>query len=253
MSYATAPTFEGTRIGMRRLSALSGIGGVETMGAVSDTANVLIASGWNASLINGLLQAGATDQQLTDLLNGATDAPTILSQLKAAQISASGINPAAQPAAPAGPGQSPAGATLLYQAGWTAGFGNLLTSPNTVIAQLASALTQQNISIVASSATANGPITYGIQVTVKDNIGHALVSDIKSVLDALMTKIVGTNLSGTNLSLVAYPGQALPPGTPGATDFTTWFQSNWMWVAGGFAALVIGVPLITGSIGGGRR
>jgi hypothetical protein len=251
MSYTTAPTFEGTRIGMRRLGVLSGIGGVNTLGAVSDTANVLIASGWDASLINGLLQAGATDQQLTDLLNGATDAPTILSQLKAAQTG--GINLAQQPAAPASAGQSPAGATLLYQAGWTAGFGNFLTSPNTVIAQLASALSQYGMSIASSSATGNGPITYGIQVTIKDNIGHALVRDAQSVLDSLMKNIVGTNLSGTNLSLVAYPGQTLPPGTPGATDFMTWFQGNWMWVAGGFAALVIGVPLITGSMGGGRR
>jgi len=240
------PTFEGTRMGIRRLGALSGIcGEVVTLGDAAGTASALIATGWNASLVNGLQQAGATDQQLTDLLNGVTDPTTILTQLKAGQSSSGGINPVIPPTTP-GPAESPAGSTFVYTATYTqplVSLAPLLLPVNSVIAQMGSAMAPYNLSQLAGKSTADGYTSFGIQLTVRDNIGHAKVDDIKNTLNDLLRGIVGATITGSSLSLVAGPGQSLPSGF-GTTDFTSWLQSNWGWLALLLGVVVIGPPLI---------
>ncbi|MBZ5662714.1 MAG: hypothetical protein LAO08_20120 [Acidobacteriia bacterium] len=94
MSYAIAPTFEGNRLGIRRLRTLSGAGlMLGGLGDAGGTASVLISQGWDSGTINTLLALGATDQQLTDLLNGATDVPTLMGQLTGTQAPYSPTSP----------------------------------------------------------------------------------------------------------------------------------------------------------------
>jgi hypothetical protein len=245
MSYAIAPTFEGNRMGIRRLSALSGIGGVpQGLGDVRTVANNLVSMGWDASLINGLIQAGATEQQLYDLQDGITDPTTLLMQLKAIRDPGmSPISPTTQPAAPLAAPQVPSGSTLTYSATWSFALNNV--SNSSAIASLQSALPAYGMSVLSGSAQGGGILGYGIQVTIKDNIGHALLSDAKSVLDSLLRGLVGTNVTGSNLTIMSVPNQPLPPGsfTP-PTDLGAWFQANWGYLAAALGAIVILPPLI---------
>jgi hypothetical protein len=265
MSYVTAPTFEGTRIGMRRLGVLSGIGGVNTLGLVADTANVLIATGWDASLVNGLLQAGATDQQLTDLLNGATDPTQILYQLKLAKsVGPGGIDPTVPPTSspsmvqtalttqpnspnPASVPQSPPGSTLLYTVTYSQ---NISTpAPSDVMPRMLAELPTYRMSVAGSKLISNTYLGLGsatIQFTISDNVGHASLGDAQSVLDSLMRKYTYNSVTGSQISLLALPftqagtgGNVLPP-----SGVTGWLQSNWVYLAVGLGVLVLGPPLI---------
>ena len=247
---------------MRRLSALSGICGVATLGAVADTANVLIANGWDASLINGLLQAGATDEQLTDLLNGTTDPTQILYQLKLAKTAnaGGGTNPTLPPPQPTNPGsvgfqlpapQIPAGSTLLYQVNYTQSLltvANLTLPASSVVSQLASQLPQYGMQVLQSSVTDNGPQTFAIAFSIRViGGGFAQQNDAYSILHSLMQRIVGNTITSDPMSVVAAgPTLTAASGGPGlpAPNMGTWFQSNWGYIALALGALVIGPPLI---------
>lgn len=244
MSYNTLPTFEGTRIGMRRLVTL-GNAGVMLRG-VTDTAALLVSTGWDQSLINGLLGVGATDQQLTDLLNGATDVQTILTQAKATQsASNSAVAPQPQNA------QSPQGSTVLYSATWVPGIGNLTVSDTNAISQLTALLPQRGLSVLSSKVAGGTLLSYGIQVTIRDSAGHALLSDVTNICNSLMQQIVGSNLTSGFTTLVGLPGQTVASGSPSGTpDLMTWFTTNWQWVALGVGVIVIGLPLVQTSLRG---
>lgn len=84
MSYAIAPTFEGTRLGIRRLGVLSGIcGEVSTLGDTAGTVDTLVSLGMlDRGTANYLVSKGATDYQLIALLNGQTDLVTLMNQLQ---------------------------------------------------------------------------------------------------------------------------------------------------------------------------
>jgi hypothetical protein len=66
MSYATAPTFEANKIGVRRVYTLGDFRG---MGDVNDTAQGMIGEGYDPNVIYPLVSFGATDVQLQNLWN----------------------------------------------------------------------------------------------------------------------------------------------------------------------------------------
>jgi hypothetical protein len=259
MSYATAPTFEGNRLGVRRLSALGNAGVMlGGLGAVADTANVLVQNGWDQSLVNGLLQAGASDAQLTDLLNGATDVQTILMQLKAAQ--SGGINPAVAPPPPVGAGPIPVaipgvvnyslpavpqGSTLLYQVSYTqtlATFANLTLPASSVQAQIASLLSQYGMAILQSSVTDNGPQTFGITFSIRvTGNGFGQIADAQSILHSLMVRIVGNTITSERMSLVSSGPLLSLPGDSSLPSASTFFTNYWPYLlAGAFAFYIVG-------------
>lgn len=236
MSYAVAPTFEGNRIGVRRYYTLRG-------GGLGDD---LIDP------LTGNLYSDETPQQQQDALNA-------LAQAQAFSPSTSG-----------GP-QSPGGTRLSYVASWTAGFSNLATSPNSVIASLSSQLPGYGMQLTAGSATAGGPVTYGIQLAITDTVGHNKISDAQGVIDLLLRNLVGNNMAGSNLTPVGSPqsgsvsmpaslppgytfnaqGQIVPTSTiplvsslPSSSQFTSWFETNWKWIAVAFGVLAIGPVLV---------
>jgi len=156
--------------------------------------------------------------------------------------------PPIAPAAPATPAQSPSGSSLLYTAAWSTAVANLFVSANDAIASLTQSLPSYGMSVAGSSVAAANPLAATIQVRVLDSIGHQQLNDAKSVLDALMTHIVGQNLKGTQIALVATPGQALPAGTPGlpgtGQSISTFLESNMGLVAGVLIAIVVLPALI---------
>lgn len=121
MSYATAPTFEGTRLGIRRLGVLSGIcGEVSTLGDTAGTVDTLVSLGMlDRGTANYLVSKGATDYQLIALLNGQTDLVTLMNQLQ-------GTLAPYNPASPANPVMNATISTaygvydLSQQAAWDA-------------------------------------------------------------------------------------------------------------------------------------
>jgi hypothetical protein len=82
MSYATMPTFEGTSIGIRRLSTLGNAG--HMLGGLGDitgdSAAAVAAEILDQGTANFLIAAGATDQDFINLLNGTTDVATLMTR-----------------------------------------------------------------------------------------------------------------------------------------------------------------------------
>ena len=221
--------------------------GASTLGDFSPSMeNAAVDAGISTSDIDLLNNLGATDQDLENIINGNQSLTQVYAKygvtIPAASTATANTTPASipTPSIPAAPAaQVPGGSTLLYSANWTAGIGNLNLSPNTVISSLGAALAPHGMSVVNGQASSSGPINYGIQVTVLDTIGNSLLTDAKSVLDALMHQIVGNNLSGTSLSLVSAPGQSASPGVSLATDPIAWLENNALLIALGVGGLIV--------------
>jgi hypothetical protein len=220
--------------------------GANALGSMSDSyKNAAIDAGINTDDIDLLDSLGATDQDMNNLINGnvslaqlyakygVTIPPPPVPHLAPQQSS----TPAQQSSGPAA--QVPSGSTLLYEANWSAGVGNLSLSPNSVISTLGSDLAAHGMSIVSSQATSNGPIHYGIQVMVLDTIGHTLKSDAQSILDSLMRQIVGNNLTGSNSSVTTTPGQSTAAGATPTSDPITWLENNALYIGGAVLALIL--------------
>jgi hypothetical protein len=85
MSYAAAPTFESNRLGSRNLSVLSGVGGSTLRGwglggFSTDILTGMMNEGYDPSVLNALLAAGATDAQMQSLWdNTAAGSPQFAS------------------------------------------------------------------------------------------------------------------------------------------------------------------------------
>jgi hypothetical protein len=170
--------------------------------------NAAIDAGIAPNDIDLLNSLGATDQDLTDLINGNVSLTALYAKYGVTipgTSTATGMITPASVQSFAQPAQIPGGSTLLYTANWTAGVGNLSVSPNSAISSLGSQLAAHGMSVISGQATSSGPINYGIQVMVLDTIGNALSSDAKGILDALMHQIVGNNVTATNLSISTTP------------------------------------------------
>ena len=278
MSYVVGPTFGGNYLGVRRLNTLSGLGayyamnGLRGMRGLGDAAQdalvqQLTAAGYDPGDIQTLIVMGATDNDLANLLNGSTDVGALMDQLAVSSSPApvpaalAPVNVNAAPAAPSIPSgvpvaytsvaaasaaaaQSPAGSTVVYSATWSPGYGNLTQSTANVISAMTSALVAQGLSVVSSTSGGAGLLTYKISLTLKDSVGHAQLTDITSVCNALMQQIIGANLTSGSTSLVALPGAAIPAGVPGsAANLTQWLEQNWGYLALALGLIVV-VPVI---------
>lgn len=96
MSYTIAPTFEGNRLGIRRLRTLSGIGGeVSTLGDAGQDVLVqqLTAAGKDPGLVQTVIAMGATNTDLANLLNGTADIGGLMNTLSNTQSVNSPTNP----------------------------------------------------------------------------------------------------------------------------------------------------------------
>lgn len=218
--------------------------------AMLDAANL----GITQSDLDLLSSVGATDSDITDLLNGNTTVAALYAkygvQFDTASTSAAAASPASSSSTPAP--QSPPGSTLLFTCAWTAAVGNLSVSPNNAIAALTQQISKQGFSVVSSQVTSSGPINYGISVTLLDTVGHDTMANAASVPTALMQGIVGNNFSSTpTLTLVssgASSGGSVTAASA-ATDLTAWFENNAAYIGVG----VVAVVALNAFLGGGRR
>jgi hypothetical protein len=226
--------------------------GARGMGDISASIkNLAVDDGINTNDIDLLDSLGATDQDMTDLVNGNISLTALYakygvtipagSTATAAGQGTPTVTPASTGALSTPVGQVPSGSELLYTASWSAGIGNLSVTPNAAISSLGSALAVHGMSVLSGEATSNGPIHYGIQVTILDSVGHALQADATSVVHNLMLQIVGNNLTGDHLAVTATPTQSAGSGATAslASDPISWLENNALYLGLGVGALVL--------------
>jgi hypothetical protein len=259
---------------------LSGLG--DTQGDLDAAVAVGIISQNDADTLSAL---GVTDAQAIALLNQQTDFSSLMYLLATKSATASlpqpqpvslftGLSVPPAPAVAPAPGtinysipantgpaaptpqQSFIGSLLIYQASWTAGAAGLvanvalaITTARTngigAIAGLQSALPTTQGKVVSGNVLSNGPANFTISVTVQDNSGHALISDLKSVLDSVLSQVIGTMTVTSTLNMLSQgTGQTGPGAGPGSPQtLTQWFEANWGWLAAAVGAIVI-VPQV---------
>lgn len=146
--------------------------------------------------------------------------------------------------------QVPSGSTLLYTATVVGGPGDLTLSPDSAMSQFAAQLSAHGMTVTGSvndESVLNklfgtgAPINFQFQI--RDNVGHALFSDAKSVCDGVLRQVVGNNVTTSNLSITSTP---TAPGvtTAGGPGVVSFLENN----AGMLALVVLGIfvlpPLI---------
>jgi len=231
------------------------LGQLVAMGAISqDDANMIWAGSAslddmavNMTMINQALaltgQMGAqTVQPLppstsTPLPTASTPALTVVPYTPGLPASTPAPQAAAAP-------QIPPGSTIVYTAtynpvpGWT--------TANSAIAALGAQLPAHGMSILTPSVASSGLVSNAaFSVTILDSIGHALMSDAKSVLDSLMQALTHNALVQSSIAMVsAGPNPGGSPVPAAAGSVTSFLENNAMMLA----FLVLGVvalpPLI---------
>lgn len=212
-------------------------------------------------LLNSL---GATDQDLTNLINGNITLTQLYAQYGATIPAGSAASGGSLPLAPAStvtssvsaPAQVPSGSTLLYVCTVVGGPGDLTVSPTSAMSQFASQLNAHGMSVLSSSNNetvlnavfgTGAAITF--QFTILDSIGNALLSDAKSVCDGTMQSIVGNNVSTSNLSIVSTPGTAsAAAASASSTDITSFLENNALNIG-----IVLGGLILLNNLTGKKR
>jgi hypothetical protein len=267
VSYANMPTFEGTSIGIRRLSTLGNAGLM--LGGLGDTqgdAAAAVGAGIiDQGTANFLISAGATDQDFINLLNGATDVPTLMVKYTTGNApgapgtaAATGINPTVappppsssvqtalttQPAtpSPATAPQSPPGSTLLY----TATFNPVpaFITASAVISAISAQLPTYRMAVVSSNVLSSGISgNASFTLTIMDSVGHSYLTDIQAVLDSLLQAATKNGKISSTTPVLIATGATVPTVIPSAATASSFVTSYWpLLLAGGFAALLIGI------------
>jgi hypothetical protein len=230
----------------------------------------------NEQVLGQLVAMGAiTQQNATDIFNGDASLDdmavnmTMINQAlqMTGQAGAATVTPLPVPAAPAKPpasggvqvvpytptpatnppiaqaNQIPPGSTIVY----TATFNPVaaFTTANAAIAALAPQLPGHGMSMLSPSVSASGITSAAsFSVTILDSVGHALQSDAKSILDALMQQITKGGLTQSGIALVsAGPNPGGSP-NPQAPNVTTFLENNAPLIAGLILAIFVLPPLI---------
>lgn len=226
------------------------------LGAFSsqESAAALNAGVVQQSDLDLLSSVGATDVDLINLINGDTTLTQLYAQYgvtippstaapttaPASATATSTPTPAVQGPSPSQAGQVPSGSTLLYTASYAAL--KAWTTASSAIQALSPLLPAHGMSILTQQVGSSGLFSSNasFSVTVLDSIGHALVSDAKSVLDALMNQITNNGLQSSTLTVVS-SGTVATGQTPAAasTDPVSWLENNAIYIGAAVAALVL--------------
>lgn len=253
LGYAPGANALGYAPGARGMGYVAHMGyapGARGLGAVSDAQ---MQAAWDAGLdgptLDTLSAMGATDADIQALMAGTTDVASIKAKYSGVPTTEGTIVLSAQPAASGGVGQVPGGSTLLYTATVVGGPGDLTVSPDSAMSQFAAALSAHGMTVTASSndeTVLNKVFGTGaaihFQFQILDTIGHAFVSDAKSVCDGVLQQIVGNNISTSNLSVTSTPsgsGAGASAGTSSAASAVSWLENNAVLIAAGVAGLVL--------------
>jgi hypothetical protein len=224
--------------------------GAHALGSMSDAIkNAAIDDNIDTSDIDLLDSLGATDQDMTNLINGNTTLSALYAKYGVTiSTPATGIS---VPPAQVSTAQVPPGSTILYTVKVNT---PPLTSAQNIIDAISPELPAHGMSKMTSQVSQSGNISGPAQfsLSVMDSIGHALKSDAQSVLDGLIENFLGSgNLQLQSTVTVVSPG-ITASGQPGASltsDPIAWLEDNALYIGGGIAVLV----LLNNFTGGKRR
>jgi hypothetical protein len=222
--------------------------------------NAAVDAGISTNDIDLLNSLGATDQDLSDLINGNITLTALYAKYGVTIPGGGGVVPTTPSSAsitppqgpsPASAGQVPSGSTLLYTATVNT---PPLTSAQDIVNAIAPGLPGHGMSLISSQVSKSGSVSgpASFSVTVMDSVGHALVSDAKSVLDGLVQNYLGAGNLQLQSSLNVVSAGTTASGQPQATAAASpvaWLESNALWIGGAVAALV----LLNNFTGGKRR
>lgn len=247
----------GFRPGIVPLAGLGHIGGggrrgwAPTLGGISaDEAALLVADGLDSGDVSLASSLGATDSDAEAILAlNNQDAEinalnTLIQNLNtgatAAQLAALQASGGAPSSSAAAAAQSPPGSVLTYNCSFNVSATlsdplESLSGPSSVISAIQSKIAAYGLSIVSTQASSYFGNSFTVQVL--DSVGHRLLTDAKSVLDAAVSSINGVSLISSQISLASAGGtNAAPPSgspttitstpPPPAASLSTWFESN---------------------------
>jgi hypothetical protein len=257
MIFPNHPAFEELRPGMGYqpgAHALLGYHPGSTLGSFSPSMeNAAVDAGISTSDIDLLNSLGATDQDLTNLINGNVTLSQLYAQYGVTippASTATANTPSATPtpvatpgyaATPAAPvGQLPTGSQFSYTGGWSPIHGSV----SDVQAALSSKLTASGMQLLSFNSTGSsllGVGTAGFTATIAvTGVGFALLTDAQSIVVTIVQSVIGSgNLTTNQIALISTP--STPAGTvaAAATDPLTWFENNAIYIAAAVGALVL--------------
>jgi hypothetical protein len=228
--------------------------------------NAAIDAGISVNDIDLLNSLGATDQDLSDLINGNATLAQVYAKYGVTIPGGGGVAPTtattpasasvtpSAPAAASAPAWSAPGSTLIYQVRWNPGYGDLTVSTNSAAANLAKLLGSHGMNLVSYQQGGAGLTTYQLTCTILDMVGHAQQQDVLSVLNALMQQTVGNNLAGSSVSVSVSgeSGGSIPSNiatVAAISDPVAWLENNAIYIGGAVLALI----LVNNFTGGKRR
>ena len=231
--------------------------------------NAAVDAGISPSDIDLLNSVGATDQDLSNLINGNVTLSQLYAQYgvsipgsstatanatpssTGAPVYGPPVPPALQSSAPSSisAGQSPPGSTLLYTASYNPA--KAFSTASTAISQIAALLPAHGMAMATNAVQQSGMISQAsFTMTILDSVGHQYLSDAQSVIDALLNQFTGNGKLSSSLTLVsagtAASGQ---PQTP-AANAVTWLENNAVYIGLAVASFYVIDRLV---LSGGRR
>jgi hypothetical protein len=214
--------------------------------------NAAIDAGIAPNDIDLLNNLGATDQDLTDLINGNVTVSQLYTKYGVTIPGSSTATAAQTPpsAAPASAVQIPPGSTILYTA--TFNPQKAFITASSVISSIAPLLPAHGMAMLSNAVQLSGIASTGsFSMTIMDSIGNQYVSDAQSILDALLNQFTKNGKIDSTLTVVTLGTTASgTSGGPGAlaTDALSWLENNALYIG-----LAVGGLVLLNNFTGGKR
>jgi hypothetical protein len=195
-------------------------------------------------------ELGATDQDISDIVNGNATVSQVYAKYGVTIPSSSTATAAAQPSsAPQGPtasqafgsaGQLPTGSEFSYIGGWSPIHGSVTDVQSALSTKLPS-YGMQLVGFTSTGSSLLGVGTAGFNAIIAvTGVGFALLGDAQSIVVSIVQSVIGSgNLSTNQISLISTP--STPAGmTPSlATNPLSWLEDNALYIGLGIGALVL--------------
>jgi len=225
--------------------------------------NAAVDAGYSVNDIQLLNSLGATDQDLSDLINGNVTLTQLYAKFGVTIPGGGGVVPTTATTTPVTPasasitptlsapvGQLPTGSQFSYAGGWSPIHGSV----SDVQAALSSQLPARGMQLVAFNSTGSsllGVGTAGFTATIAvTGVGFALLSDAQSIVVTIVQSVIGTgNLTTNQISLISTPSTPAAAWAASAGNPVAWLENNAIYIGGAVLALV----LVNNFTGGRRR
>ena len=245
MGYAPGARNFGYAPGARNFGDVAHMGyaaGARGMGDISASMkNLAVDDGIDTNDIDLLDSLGATDQDISDLVNGHISLTALYAKYGVSIPSGSTATAGGQPSAGSTPvGQLPTGSQFSYVGGWSPIHGSV----SDVQSALSTELPAHGMQLVGFTSTGSsllgvGTAGFSARIAVT-GVGFSLLGDAQSIVVTIVQSVIGTgNLTTNQISLISTP--STPAGTTPslATDPLSWLENNVLYIGLGIGGLIL--------------